>query len=87
MAYIRSNIVVRPAYAGLSGIWDSITDFAKNTVNAFGEAKKAQGAAQAQAAQVALPAAPSSGISTGTVVAIGAVGVAALLILNKRKRK
>lgn len=95
MAYIRSNIVVRPAYAGvgdalvseLGGVLDSIGTFLKNTVNAYGETKKAQGAAQATVAAQTPVMAPSSGISTTTVLAAGALGVGALLLLKKRKKK
>lgn len=95
MAYIRSNLVVRPAYAGigdavvaeLGGVLDSIGTFVKNTVTAFGETKKAQGAAQAAAAQVPVAVPSDSGISTTTVVAVGASAVALALILKKRKKK
>lgn len=94
MAYLRSNLVVRPAYAGigdavvaeLGGILDDLKTFASNTVNAFGEAKKAQGAAAANAAAATTVAAPSS-FPTGTVLAVGGLGLAALLILKKRKKK
>ena len=95
MAYIRSNIVVRPAYAGvgdalvqeLGGVLDSIGTFVKNTVTAFGETKKAQGAAQAAATATLPPAPVDSGMSTGTMVAIGAGVVGVALILKKRKKK
>lgn len=94
MAYIRSNLVVRPAYSGigdafvqeLGGVLDSIGTFVKNTVTAFGETKKAQGAAQANAAAV-LPAPVASGGITGTVVAVGAGALALAVILKKRKKK
>lgn len=95
MAYLRSNIVVRPTHSGLSGFvaelggWaESLKSFVENTVTAFGETKKAQGAAQATLAQQQVVAPVDTGMSTSTKLALGAVGVGALvLVLKKRKKK
>jgi len=91
MAFIRNNIIARPAYAGfeseLGGIWDSITSVVKNTVNAYGNTRAAQGAATAAQQYAQVPVAPvSSGPSTTTLLLLGGAGVAAVLLLKKRKK-
>lgn len=96
MAYIRNNIVVRPAYAGigaleseLGGLLDSLKSIGKSIVGTYGEGKAAQGAAAALAAQQqgAVVAAQDTGPSMTTIAVIGVVGLGAVLLLRKKKHK
>lgn len=94
MAYRTTNLVVRRANAGysyaLEGLWDDVKSFGSGVVNAFGEQKKAEGAAAA-ATNYATPipgVTPGydTGPSMGTIALIGAVGIGAVLLLKRRKK-
>lgn len=96
MSYRRTtNLIVRPTNAGysLSGIWDSVSDFGKNVLTAYGDQKKAEGAASATA--ITTPAGTivpgvtpgyDTGPSMGTIALIASVGIGAIFLLKKRKK-
>jgi len=88
MAYIRSNLISRQGYSGLGDVWDDITGAAGAVVTGFGKEQQAVGA-QAQAAQqnqiLANALASQGGISTTTLVLLGAAGFAAYMLMKKKK--
>jgi hypothetical protein len=89
MAYIRSNLISRQGYSGLGDTWDDITGAAAAVVTGFGKEQQAVGA-QAQAAQqnqilANALAAQSGGISTTTLMLVGAAGLAAYMLMKKKK--
>jgi len=87
MAYTKNSIIVRPRATGLSGIMDDIKGIATGALDFYGKAKQDAGAAAAlQQQQVAAQAIPvSPGIDTGTLLMIGGIGIAAILLLKKKK--
>ena len=94
MAYRTTNLVVRRANAGystpLDGVWDSITGFGKDILTAYGESKKAEGAAAVNTpAGTVVPGvtpAADTGPSLGTIAVIAGIGIGAVLLLKKRKK-
>lgn len=93
MAYRTTNLIVRPTNAGysnLSGVWDTITGFGKNVLTAYGDQKKAEGAAAVNTASGTIVPGVTPGYDTGpsmgTVVVIGALGIGAILLLKKKRK-
>lgn len=88
MAYMSNRLIARPAYSGLSGVWDSIKDNLGKAVDYYGQAEQAKGAAAALSTQqqAAFYASQNSGPSMGTIVLLGAAGVGLLLILKHKKK-
>ena len=95
MSYGRTtNIIVRPASQGaieseLGGILDSVTGFVKDVVNAYGDQKKAEGAAAVNTAGGAVMPGVSypvdTGPSMGTIAVVAGIGIGAFLILRRKK--
>ena len=93
MAYERNNLVSRPGYAGtevmeaMGDWWDSIENVAGGVLKFYGTAEQAQGAAQATAQtnrDLAAALAANQGMSTSTLLLLGAAGLAAVLILKRK---
>lgn len=85
MAYMKNNLIVRPV--GLAGLWDDLKGIASGALNIYGQQKANEAIANQQVATQPVPVMPtSSGISTGTILTIGAVGIGAILLLRKRKK-
>ena len=106
MAYGRTtNLIARPTVVNrgmsrgmgiesdLGGFLDDITSFGKNVLTAYGEQKKAEGAAGAMVSTPSgtvipgITPAPSSGPSMGTILLIGGLGVGAILLLKKKGKR
>lgn len=86
MAYTSANtLIARPM--GLSGFWDVLEKVGKAGINVFQSGEQAKGAAAVLQAQQAAQTAQlqQNGISTGTILIIGAAGLAAVLLLKKKK--
>lgn len=88
MAYMRNNLVVRSGYSGVGDWWDTVTSAAGSALKIYGAEQQAQGAA-AQAAQsnrdLTAALAAQQGPGMGTILVIGGVGLAAYLLLRKKK--
>lgn len=93
MAYLKNTLITRPGYGTergpFDGWTDTVGDILKGAANVFGAQQRAAGgqeALQQALAQQQAQAAASSGLDTTTVLlGLGAVGVAAYLILRKKK--
>lgn len=86
MAYARTNqLIARPGYSGFGDFWDTIGDVAGNVLKVYNAGQQASGAAQANKDLAAALAAQHGGISTGTILLVGGVGLAAVLLLTRRK--
>lgn len=89
--YLRDTLISRRGYGGLGGtlsdIGGAIKDVASGALTFYGNTQQAAGAAQAQAqANRDLTAALSSqGPGLGTVLLVGGAGLAAFLLLRKKK--
>ena len=88
MAYQRSNLISRPGYSGMDGLWDDITGAAGKVFGAWGAQQQAVGAQQQAAQQnrdLTNAIAAQQGISTSTIViGAGAVLIGYLLLRKKR---
>jgi hypothetical protein len=93
MAYMPTTLIARRGYSGTAGlddIWDKVKAGVSAAVDYYGSTEQAKGAAAATAAQnaaltQALTQKSSSGLSTTTMVAIGAVGLVGLALVLRRK--
>lgn len=88
MPYIGKNtLIARPMSTPLSGAWDVLESIGKGALNVFQSGEQAKGAAAVLQAQQAAQQAQmqDSGISTGTLLMIGALGIGAVLLLKKKK--
>ncbi len=94
MAYMPSTIISRQGYSGvgsLDDIWEKLKAGVSTAVDYYGSSEQAKGAAAASAAQnAALTQALASqnsggGLSTTTMLAIGAVGLVGLALVLRRK--
>lgn len=89
MAYLRNNLISRARYAGVGGFTDTVGDIAKGAITFFGAQQRAAGATDAltQANKDLLAAqAAQAGPSTEMIVlGLGVLGVAAFLLLRKKK--
>lgn len=88
MAYMRNDLIARRGYSGMGDVWDTITGAAGSVLKFYGAEQQAQGAAAATAqANRDLTAAlmAQQGPSMGTILLIGGAGLAAFLLLRKKK--
>ena len=94
MAYLKNTLVSSPGYGShrpALGSWtDTVGDVFKGAVTFFGAQQRAAGGQealqQALAQQQAAAAQHDTGLDTTTVVlGLGAIGVAAYLILKRKK--
>ncbi len=86
MPYVGANKIVVKNRTGLSGLWDVLETVGKGGLDIFKSGEQAKGAAAVLTAQQQAAAAQAGGgISTGTILLIGGVGLAAVLILTKKK--
>lgn len=85
MSYARRNMLIsRPGYSGMGDIWDTITGVAGGVVKAYGTAEQQAGAAAQAQRDLALALQAQQGPGIGTYLAIGGLGIAAILLLRRR---
>jgi len=85
MAYMRNDLISRSGYSGVGDIWDTITGAAGSALKIYGSQQQAAGAAAATSADLNAALAAQQGIGTGTILLLGGVGIAAFLLLRKKK--
>ena len=93
MAYVRNNLISRPGYSGMGcaqpatgvgDVWDTITGTAGSVVRFWEQQQQAAGAAAQSQRDLQAALAAQSGIGTGTIMILGAAGIAAFLLLRKK---
>jgi hypothetical protein len=88
MAYTKNTLISRAGYSGFGDWWDSFTDAVGSGLKFYGQQQQQAGAAAAQQQQnkdlTAALLARQGGIGTETLLLVGGVGLAALLLLRKR---
>jgi len=87
MAYTRNNLISRPGYSGVGDVWDTITGAAGSVVKFWGAEQQAAGAAAQSQRDLQAAMAAQQGIGTGTILLLGGVGLAAFLLLRKKKHE
>ena len=83
MAYSRTNQLI--ARSGIGGFWDTVEDIGSGVLDVYNAGQRAAGASQANKDLAAALAAQRGGISTGTILLIGAFGLGAILLLTRNK--
>ncbi len=86
MPYARTNqLIARRGYSGVGDFWDSLEDVGSGILKVYNAGQQASGAAQANKDLAAALAAQHGGISTGTILLIGAFGLGAILLITRKK--
>ena len=85
MAYMSNELVVRPGYSGVSGVLDDIESGVGKVLQVYSTEQQAQGASAQAQRDILSAMAAQQGSGTTTILILGAVGVAAYLLLRKKK--
>lgn len=87
MAYVKKprRIVARPTWGGGMGFWDELKDAAAGLAAGFSSTSQAQGAMTQSQLDTQRAMAAQGGISGTSVVLLGGAGLAAFLILRKKR--
>ncbi len=86
MPYARTNqLIARRGYSGVGDFWDSLEDVGSGILKVYNAGQQASGAAQANKDLAAALAAQHGGISTGTILLLGAFGLGAILLITRKK--
>jgi len=86
MPYARTNqLIARSGYSGVGDFWDTLEDVGSGVLKVYNAGQQSAGAAQANKDLAAALAAQHGGISTGTLLLIGAFGLGAVLLITRKK--